>query len=63
MKYDVPGTAVSISRFAVGRISRQQLLDTGLTPQMISTRLERGRWQQLYWGVYAVFTGPPPRET
>ena len=30
---------------------------------MIMTRLERGRWQQLYWGVYAVFTGPPPRET
>jgi predicted transcriptional regulator of viral defense system len=30
---------------------------------MITTRLERGRWQQLHWGVYAVFTGPVPRET
>ena len=30
---------------------------------MISTRLERGRWQQLHWGVYAMFTGPVPRET
>ena len=28
---------------------------------MIATRLERGRWQQLHWGVYAAFTGPPPR--
>ena len=30
---------------------------------MIKRRIERGRWQQLYWGVYAVFTGPPPRQT
>jgi hypothetical protein len=44
-----------------GVISRQQLLAAGLTSQMIATRLERGRWQQLHWGVYAVFTGPPPR--
>ena len=29
---------------------------------MIFTRLERGRWQQLHWGVYAMFTGPVPRE-
>jgi predicted transcriptional regulator of viral defense system len=30
---------------------------------MITTRLERGRWQTLYRGVYAAFNGPPPRET
>jgi hypothetical protein len=30
---------------------------------MIATRLERGRWQQLFRGVYATFTGVPPRET
>lgn len=29
---------------------------------MIKRRVARGRWQQLYWGVYAVFNGPPPRE-
>jgi hypothetical protein len=29
---------------------------------LIKRRLERGRWQQLHWGVYAVFTGPPPRQ-
>jgi predicted transcriptional regulator of viral defense system len=46
-----------------GAISRQQLLDSGLSAQTIKRRLERGRWQQLYRGVYAVFTGPPPRET
>jgi len=42
-------------------MSRQQLLAAGLTAQMITTRLERGRWQMLYRGVYAVFNGPPPR--
>jgi hypothetical protein len=46
-----------------GAISRQQLLDAGFSAQLIKRRLGRGRWQQLYWGVYAVFTGPPPRET
>ena len=30
---------------------------------MITTHLERRRWQMLFRGVYAVFTGPPPRET
>ena len=30
---------------------------------MITTRLERRRWQMLFRGVYAVFTGLPPRET
>ena len=30
---------------------------------MITTRLERRRWQMLFRGVYAVFTGLPSRET
>ena len=29
---------------------------------MIAERLRRGRWQQLFRGVYATFTGPVPRE-
>ncbi|HEX5297489.1 MAG TPA: type IV toxin-antitoxin system AbiEi family antitoxin domain-containing protein [Streptosporangiaceae bacterium] len=63
MKYDVPGAGAELARWQDGAISRRQLLSAGLTPQMIATRLERGRWQQLHWGVYAVFTGPVPRET
>lgn len=30
---------------------------------MIFRRVESGRWQQLYRGVYAVFSGPPHRDT
>lgn len=63
MGYDIPAVAAEIARWQSGAISRQQLLDAGLSAQMIKRRVERGRWQQLYWGVYAVFTGPPPRQT
>jgi predicted transcriptional regulator of viral defense system len=63
MKYDIPVAAASIAEWQSGSVSRSQLLDAGLSRKIIAARLNRGRWQQLYWGVYAVFTGPPPRET
>ena len=63
MSYDIPAAAAEIARRQAGAISRQQLLDAGLTSQMIATRLEHQRWRMLYRGVYAVFTGPPPRES
>jgi predicted transcriptional regulator of viral defense system len=62
MNYDIPEAAAEVARWQSGTISRRQLLDAGLTSQMIATRLERERWQMLYRGVYAVFNGPPPRE-
>jgi predicted transcriptional regulator of viral defense system len=63
MGYDIPPEAAQIADWQAGAISRQQLLDTGLSAQMIIRRVERGRWQLLHRGVYAVFTGPPTRET
>jgi hypothetical protein len=63
MKYDIPVAAASIAEWQSGAVSRSQLLDAGLSRKIIAAQLNRGRWQQLYWGVYAVFTGPPPRET
>src|SRR5579859_5273507 len=63
MKYDLPVTVAPIAQSQSGAVSRQQLLDAGLESQTVFRRLERRRWQQLYWGVYAVFTGPVPRET
>lgn len=63
MKYDIPVTAVPVAQSQSGAVSRRQLLEAGLTSKLINARLKRGRWQQLYWGVYAVFTGPVPRET
>jgi len=63
MGYDIPATAAETAHWQEGAISRRQLLEAGLSSQLIKRRLERGRWQQLYGGVYAVFNGPPPRGT
>jgi hypothetical protein len=63
VNYDIPDAAAKWACFQAGAISRQQLLAAGVTSQMVATRLERNRWQQLYRGVYAVFNGPPGRET
>jgi transcriptional regulator with AbiEi antitoxin domain of type IV toxin-antitoxin system len=63
MDYDVPAAAARIASWQDGAISRHQLLNAGLSSQMITTRLERHRWQMLFRGVYAVFNGLPPRET
>lgn len=63
MGYDISGAWHELARSQAGAISRQQLLDGGLSSQMIKRRLSCGRWQPLYRGVYAVFNGPPPRAT
>ena len=63
MNYDIPPGVAETALWQAGAISRQQLLDAGLGRQLIKRRLEHGRWQQLYRGVYAVFSGPPSRET
>jgi predicted transcriptional regulator of viral defense system len=63
MGYEVSGRIGELGRLQAGAISRQQLLGAGLSGQMIKKRVARGRWQQLHRGVYAVFSGPPPRET
>ncbi len=63
MGYDIPAAAAEMARWQSGAISRRQLLDAGLSAQMIKRRLGRWRWQQLYLGVYAAFNGPPARDT
>jgi hypothetical protein len=45
-----------------GVIGRGQALEAGLAPDSIETLLRSGRWQRLYRGVYATFTGTPSHE-
>lgn len=45
-----------------GVLSRSQALSLGVGPNLIGTRLRSGRWQPLYHGIYATFTGEPGRE-
>src|SRR3984885_3163258 len=63
MGYDIPAPVDEIARWQAGAISRRQLLAAGISDQIILERLRRQRWQQLYRGIYAVFSGPPTRDT
>jgi hypothetical protein len=44
-----------------GVITRRQALAAGLTEKAIVVRLQGERWQRLQAGVYATFSGEPPR--
>jgi hypothetical protein len=44
-----------------GVMSRSQAIDLGLSDDAIEGRLRTRSWRQLQWGVYAAFTGQPPR--
>lgn len=48
--------------FQHGAIARWQVAPSGPDLAAFHTVLRSGRWQQLYRGVYASFTGDPPRE-
>jgi len=41
-----------------GLVSRQQLIDLGLTRAQAAANVDNGRWQRVHPGVYATFTGP-----
>ena len=44
-----------------GILTRAQALASGMTDEMIEANLVAGRWGRLFPGVYASFSGPPPR--
>jgi hypothetical protein len=44
-----------------GVITRRQALRGGLTRSAVCARVDGGRWQRLYPGVFAAFSGEPGR--
>jgi hypothetical protein len=62
MSGEVPPGLREIARCQGGIVSRRQALAAGLTPGVIVAKVRYERWQQLYRGVYATFTGPLSRE-
>jgi very-short-patch-repair endonuclease len=44
-----------------GVVARWQAVQAGLTLSAVDNELRRGRWQTLYRGVYATYTGSPSR--
>ncbi|HEV2242118.1 MAG TPA: DUF559 domain-containing protein [Streptosporangiaceae bacterium] len=46
-----------------GMIARWQAAAVGLNPRAIEALLRTGRWRPIYRGIYAAYTGEPPRES
>src|SRR5215472_3993510 len=49
-------------RYQAGVVTRAQALGSGLSDAAIEHRITVGRWQRIYEGVYATFSGPVPRQ-
>jgi hypothetical protein len=43
-------------------LTARQLLDGGLSRDFLRSQVDQKRWQRLYRGVYATFSGEPPRQ-
>jgi very-short-patch-repair endonuclease len=63
MTSELPGELRELAEAQGGALTRGQALSGGLTATILRFRIERGRWQRLETGVYAVFSGPPGRRT
>ncbi|MGD0683803.1 MAG: type IV toxin-antitoxin system AbiEi family antitoxin domain-containing protein [Streptosporangiaceae bacterium] len=59
----LPGSLAELAEYQRGVITRQQALAAGLASSAICYRVSSGRWQRLYPGVLAVFSGEPGRAT
>jgi hypothetical protein len=58
----LPSPCVELLELQHGVIARWQAAEVGLNVRVIDGQLQRGRWQATYRGVYATFTGRPPRQ-
>lgn len=56
-----PDSLRQIARYQGGVVSRPQVISSGLSTSVIKSRLTGQRWQQVYRGVYTMFSGPPDR--
>jgi very-short-patch-repair endonuclease len=59
----LPGSCLRVLEFQHGVIARWQAAAAGLDAPAMDARLRRRRWQPIYRGVYAAFTGDPGRES
>jgi hypothetical protein len=61
MASEFPYTLRNLARHQSGIVCRSQALKAGLSVGTIKFRVSSGRWQQVYPGVYATFTGASGR--
>jgi len=63
MPLELPPACRDAAALQGGVLSREQAILGGLSGEAIDWCVDSGRWQRLERGVYAIFTGEPPRET
>jgi very-short-patch-repair endonuclease len=56
-----PSACQELVKLQHGVIARWQITQAGEDVRIVDPQLHNGRWQPLYRGVYATFTGQPPR--
>lgn len=61
MALNLPGTCQELLELQHGVIARWQMAQAGWSVRIVDPQLHSGRWQPLYRGVYATFTGRPSR--
>jgi hypothetical protein len=61
MSDTLPGRLQAHASLQGGVVSRRQAINAGMSSHAIVWRLRSNRWQQVYRGVYATFTGPLDR--
>jgi hypothetical protein len=52
-----------VVRGQAGIITRYQAIAVGHSTATVRARLDSGRWQRIFTGVYATFSGPLPRHS
>jgi hypothetical protein len=62
MPNDIPAALRQRARYQSGVVSREQAFRAGLSPAQVKWSIDRGWWQRIHRGAYAVFTGPVGRD-
>jgi hypothetical protein len=57
----LPETLTRIALFQHEVLTAQQLLAAGVSSAYLKSQVRQGNWQRLYRGVYATYSGEPPR--
>jgi very-short-patch-repair endonuclease len=63
MPTEPPAPARELLAVQRSAVARRQAANCDVGPRTMRSRVRSGRWQRLQRGVYATFSGEPPRET
>lgn len=61
MTAQLPREIRKLIKLQCGIVTSTQLAQSGLTKNMVNSKVRYGRWQRLYRGAYATFSGQPGR--